>query len=308
MDLQTRPADSKTIGAVVVSYQSAAVLEPCLSALERAAPRRGVTIRVVDNASTDSSVAIATARLGAGAVIARPANRGFGAGVNAGLAALDTPYVAVLNPDVRIPAGALDALAERMDTLPRTGLLAPRVVGDDGRIEHTVGRFPTVARERAHALGLDRLPGIEGRRAALPTGCVPVDWVSGCAWLLRREAVREVGPLDEDYFMYYEDVDFCRRLHDAGWGVMACPEPLVIHTIGRGSSATSAVPADGGVAPLRYFEKFADPAAQRAARRWLRLGWTLRLAWRAGRVALGHAASRREATRYRLALDRTAHA
>jgi hypothetical protein len=153
-----------------------------------------------------------------------------------------------------------------------------------------------------------RFPGVEGRRAAAPSGCASVDWVSGCAWLLRAEAVREVGPLDETYFMYYEDVDFCHRLHQAQWDVIACSEPVVFHTVGRGSSATSAIPADGGVAPLHYFEKFTDPAATRAARRWLRLGWGLRLAWRTGRVALGHAASRREAQRYRLALERTAQA
>jgi GT2 family glycosyltransferase len=297
-----------TIGVVVVCYQSAAVLESCLASLEGAAPHRGVTIRVVDNASSDSSVAIATARLGAGAVIAQGANRGFAAGVNAGLAVLETPYVAVVNPDVRVPAGALDALADRMDSRPRTGLIAPRVVGEDDRVERTAGRFPTVARERAHALGLDRFPGIEGRRVSPRTGCAGVDWVSGCAWLLRLQAVREVGPLDEAYFMYYEDVDYCHRLRGAHWDVVACSEPSVIHAIGRGSSATSTIPADGGVAPIHYFQKFTDPVATRAARRWLRLGWSLRLAWRTLRVTFGHAASRREALRYRLALERTAQA
>ena len=98
-------------------------------------------------------------------------------------------------------------------------------------------------RERSHALMLDRCLGLDGRSAEFPDHTAPVEWASGCAWLLRGEAVRSVGPLDEAYFMYFEDVDYCRRLRDAGWVVLATPDARVIHAHGRGSTDTPSVSA-----------------------------------------------------------------
>lgn len=302
------PPPSRRLGAVVVAYESSAVLDECLVSLEASAPVRGVDVRVVDNASRDRSAEIAAGRLGEPRVVRLVANRGFAAGVNAGLAALgvfDGPSppgaVAVLNPDARIAPGGLDRLADLLEAHPRAGLLGPRVVGEDGRPERNVGRFPTLARERHHALMLDRWLGLEGRSAPPPTILGEADWVSGCAWLLRTEAARTVGPLDEGYFMYYEDVDYGRRLHDAGWKVLAAPEVTVVHAIGRGSTGTSQVPADGGRAALRYFEKF-EPAVAGQARAALVRGWRLRRLYRSLRARLGDRRSQALARRYELAL------
>lgn len=291
------------IAVVVVSHQSAAVLAGCLDALPAAAPRRGVRVCVVDNASTDDSVAIASARLGESSVLRLGENRGFAAGVNAGLAALPGTWYAVLNPDTATPAGALDALADVLEANPRAGLAGPRVRARNGRPEASVGRFPSLTRERAHTWLLDRLLGFEGRLAPFPARTGPVDWVSGCAWMLRAEALRQVGPLDEGYFMYYEDVDYCRRLHDAGWEVLAVPEIAIVHGLGEGSSGSAAIPADGGPALLRYFEKFHAEVPVTRVRALLMRGWRLRLAWRRLRAALGDRRSARLARRYRIALD-----
>src|SRR5439155_5493628 len=122
------------------------------------------------------------------------------------------------------------------------------------------------ARERSHALMWDRCLGLDGRSAEFPDHTAPVEWASGCAWLLRGEAVRSVGSLDEAYFMYFEDVDYCRRLRDAGWEVLATPEARVIHALGQGSTGTPEVPADGGPALLHYFEKFHSAEEARRAR------------------------------------------
>ena len=180
-------------------------------------------IVVADNASRDDTVARAVARIGEGNVLRLADNRGFAAGVNAGIAAATTEFVAVVNPDVEVPPGGLDALADALEAQPDAGLVGPGVVDDRGHIERTVGAFPTPAREWAHSWLLDRL-GWPGRFAATPTRTTPVDWVSGCAWLVRARAAHAAGPLDEAYFMYYEDVDWCRRLHDAGWRVLHVPE------------------------------------------------------------------------------------
>jgi len=296
------------IGVVVVTHNSSAVLERCLRSLADGAPQRGVEVRVVDNASRDHSADLAAGIVGAERAIRRSTNDGFAAGVNAGLACLDTEWLMVLNPDTHVPPGALDRLVTVLAANPRAGLIGPRVVDEHGHRESTAGRFPTAARERSHALQFDRLLGREGRTRNFPAATGPVDWVSGCAWLLRAEAVRAVGVLDEEYFMYFEDVDYGRRLWDGGWQVLATPDVQLVHLLGRGSSATSVLPADGGGAAVRYLRKFLPATEADAAVRWLRLGWRVRWAWRSVRAALGDTRSRTLARRYRLALDTTAGA
>jgi len=289
--------------AVVVTHESAAVIEPCLAALAAAAPRRGLDIVVADNASSDGSADLAVARLGPDHVCRLPVNRGFAAGVNAACAGYEGPWIAVINPDVIAGPGTLDALADILDRHPRAGVAGPRVRDERGGWERTVGRFPTLARERAHALFLDRLAGAEGRHAPFPAHTAEVEWLSGCAWLLRAEAVRAVGPLDEGYFMYLEDVDYCRRLRAAGWSVVASPEIEVRHDRGRGSSVTGMLPADGGTALLRYFERFNPEVPPATLRVVLARGWRLRRALHRVLARLGNPRSTALAARYQTALD-----
>ena len=291
---------------VVVSYESAGVLDACLGSLERAAPVHGVEIRVVDNGSADPSAAIAERRVGAARVVRRARNDGFAAGVNAGLdalAPLGVPCYAVLNPDTITPPGALDRLADVLGSDDRAALVGPRVLSPDGVPESTVGRFPTLDRERAHTWWLDQLLGREGRRAPFPRHTAEVDWVSGCAWMLCAIARRETGPLDEGYFMYWEDVDYCRRLRDRGWKVLATPDVTIEHGLGRGSQRTGTVPADGGIALLRYFAKFAPDVPEETVLALLQRGWSIRRTWRALRAAFGDRASAAAVRRYTLAID-----
>ncbi len=290
------------VAAIVVAYESAAVIGRCLESLRAAAPDRVLELRVVDNASTDGSADLAEAMLGPGRVIRMSSNRGFAAGVNAGLGAVDAPWVAVVNPDVQVPPGGFDRLVDELACHPRAGLAAPRVVRADGRPERSVGLFPTPGREWVHSWLLDHL-GWPGRWARLPGSTAAVDWVSGCAWLLRAEAARAVGPLDEGYFMYCEDVDYCRRLHDAGWSVLAVPEVEWVHDVGTGSRETGLVAADGGPALLRYFAKFHPGVPEQRVRALLLRGWKLRRAWRKARVRLGDVGSAAVARRYEIAIE-----
>ena len=291
------------VAAIVVTYESAAVIGRCLESLRDGAPRRGLELRVVDNASRDGSADLAEAELGSGRVLRLGVNRGFAAGVNIGIASVDAPWIAVVNPDVRVPRGGLDRLADELERQPRAGLAAPRVVGTDGRPERSVGLFPTPRREWIHSWLLDHL-GWPGRWARPPGSITSVDWVSGCAWLLRAEAARAVGPLDEGYFMYCEDVDFCRRLHDSGWSVLAVPEVEWVHDVGTGSRDTGLVAADGGPALLRYFAKFHPRVPEQRLRALLLRGWRLRLIWRKARVRLGDAGSAAVARRYEIAIEK----
>jgi GT2 family glycosyltransferase len=293
---------SPEICAVVVLYQSARVIERCLEALRAAAPRRGVTIRVVDNASTDDGAMRAARLIGEQNVRRRAANGGFAAGVNTGLAGASEPWLAVVNPDLIFAPGSLDALADFLESHPTAGLVGPRVELQEGGREETAGDFPTPHREWAHAWMLDRLLGLPGRHRPQPVRPERVDWTSGCAWLIRREAWSGGGPLDEGYFMYFEDVDLCRRLLDAGWESWCCPGVFAVHARGTGSSESGALPADGGEAAVRYMMRFHPGADGVGAVRTLRHGWWLRANLHRVLAVLGSERSRRLLPRYRSAL------
>ena len=132
---------------------------------------------------------------------------------------------------------------------------------------------------------------------------MPVEWVSGCAWLVRGDAVRAAGPLCEEYFMYWEDVDYCRLLHDAGWLVLATPDVTVLHNAGTGSTGTALLPADGGLGLLRYFARFHPDVPPAAVRHVMRVSAALRHRGHAWRARHGNARSTMLARRYALTLD-----
>ncbi len=298
------PHRGDAIAAVVVTYESSSVLERCLKALLESAPRRPLNIRVVDNASSDESPVIASRVLGADHLVAMGSNRGYGAGVNAGFASARASWYAVINPDVETPPGSLDRMVDLLLEHPEAGMIGPRVQDGTGGFEDSVGLFPTLERERAHALYLHRILGREGRFRPFPEKTAEVDWTSGCAWMIRAEALADAGRLDEEYFMYHEDVDFCRRMHDAGWSVLATPDVTVSHLRGTGSKRTGLLPADGGPALVRYFTKFHPEIPEAEVRRVLRRGWRLRAAWHGLRARLGNSRSAALEQRYRLALER----
>jgi GT2 family glycosyltransferase len=294
--------------AVVVTFESGAVIERCLQSLQQSAPERGIDIRVVDNASTDDGAARAEAILGADHVLRLPANRGFAAGVNAVLAGFAGRWLAVINPDVVLPAGALDALVERLEREPRAGLVGPRVRDPRGAVEESVGWFPTLERERAHALYLDVFLGREGRRRRVfPARAETVEWVSGSAWMLRGDAIREVGPLDEDYFMYFEDVDYCWRLGAAGWNVVADPGVEIVHGGSVGSARSHELPADGGGAPVvHFFRKFRPETRSGDVMSALLMGWRIRRLLHAVAGWLGDPRARMREQRFVAAIDAAA--
>jgi GT2 family glycosyltransferase len=296
-------AGAPALEVAIVTHESAAVLGAALESLARAAPRWGAEIWVVDNASRDGSADLAASVLGPEHVIRSADNRGYAAGVNRVLERARSRWLAILNPDIRVPPGALDHLAGILELHPRAALVGPLVRDETGKQEISVGPFPSLPREWAHAFYLERLVGMPGRRCRFPARTGPVDWVSGCAWLLRVEAARAVGPLDEAYFMYYEDTDYCRRLWSAGWTVLATPDVEVTHLLGRGSEGTSLLPADGGIGIVRYFRKFHPEVSEPRLKSIVTSGWRLRRWSHEIRAALGRKTSREWVRRFGLALE-----
>ncbi|MDD5556506.1 MAG: glycosyltransferase family 2 protein [bacterium] len=249
------------VSVVVVSWNSRPYLEACLaSVLAGGGPSREVFL--VDNASSDGSADLARERFPGVAVIENAENRGFAAANNQAFRAARGRYVFLLNPDTRVEEGAIGRLVRFMDEHPAAGACGPLLVGEGGRVEHAARRFPTFAaalgaRTPLGRLGLFRRACDEVRMRAVDFGAVTeVDQPSGAALFIRREALDEAGPLDERFFMFFEEVDLCRRLRDAGWIIFLLPEARVTHYGGRSRrQARARIIRVRAESMIRYFRK-----------------------------------------------------
>lgn len=172
--------------------------------------------------------------------------RGFGANHNAAFRRAKGDYFCVLNPDIRLPRDPFPALLEELRE-PSVGVVAPRITDPAGRTEDSVRRFPTFGSLVRKLLGAR--PGAE---YSLDNGPLPVDWVGGMFMLFRRDAFERVRGFDERFFLYYEDVDICRRLHGAGFRVVATPRAQAIHEAQRASRRNPRYMAMHARSMLRY--------------------------------------------------------
>lgn len=233
---------------VIVTYNSADVLEGCLASLPAGAA--GVELAdvvVADNASKDGSTAIADRADLPVKVVQLGRNAGYAAAINAGLAALDLDDVAavyVLNPDCRLRPGAVAPLLACLDE-PGRGIAVPHMVNPDGSLQPSLRRAPTVGRAVAEAvLGGDRAGrlGTLGELVTDPRAYAEAGayaWATGAALLISSRVVREVGAWDESYLLYSEETDFCLRAADLGWSTWYEPASVIEHIGG-----------DSGVNPM----------------------------------------------------------
>lgn len=224
------------ITVVIVTYQSAAVIEGCLRSLPAAFD--GVAtpnVVVVDNASSDGTADLVRSVYPDALVLAQPTNGGYSAGINAGIAkAGDAHPVLVLNPDIRLEPGSVAALLKAM-ARPGVGIVAPRLVDVEGRTHTSLRRDPSVLR----AVGEAVLGGpTAGRFEALGEtvtnrdhydGARDAQWVTGAALLVSADCLRAVGPWDESLFLYSEEVDFAQRARTAGFTIRYEPDARAVH-------------------------------------------------------------------------------
>jgi len=224
-----------SVSIVVVTYNSARHLDGFVEMLDAAAGAVAYELVVADNTSSDGSPDVVRARRPDAVVVETGANRGYAAGVNAGIAvARGRDAVLVCNPDVRLGTGAvghlLDALAR-----PGAGITAPRTTTEDGRLVHSVRRDATVRRVVGEAV----LGGTRACRFAAWSQMVgdareygyahTVDWASGAALMCARRCLDAVGPWDETFFLYSEEVDFQLRAREHGFDVWFVPEATAVH-------------------------------------------------------------------------------
>lgn len=248
------------LSIVIVTYNSQTQIDACLASLSTSPPSMEHEILIVDNNSRDATAATVRDRWPDVRVIETGANLGFAAGCNAGLRQTSGEFVLLLNPDTLVPAGALDALLAHLAGRLDAAVVGPRLVDGDGRAELSFGAMIgplTELRQKLLVWGSARnLPLARAHVDRLTRRSHDVDWVSGACLLVRRADAEAVGLLDERYFMYTEDVDFCAAIRARRRRVLFTADAEVVHLRGRSvASVPRAVEAAYRRSQLAFYGK-----------------------------------------------------
>jgi GT2 family glycosyltransferase len=234
------PASEPDLSIVTVSHRHREDLRAHLPSWLGPADRCRRELIVVENVP-DGSAELARDLAPQATVLRNPRPLGFAANCNAGLERSRGRHLLLLNPDVRVHPGALDALVGFMDAHPEVGIAGPRLHNPDGSLQFSCRHFSTPFLFALRGLGLERLlTRYPPQRRALMQDwdhaeTREVDWVLGAALIARRSAIEAVGPLDPGYFLYCEDQDWCYRMWTAGWKVVYVPASVMTHTHHRAS-------------------------------------------------------------------------
>jgi GT2 family glycosyltransferase len=200
-----------------------------------------IDVLVVDNGSIDYSADMVETRFPEARLIRTHRNLGFAAGNNIGIRASRARYVLLLNSDTVVPRGAITRLVRFADAAPEAAFIGPKVLNPNGSLQYSCRSFPNL---RAALLRNTPLQRFFRQNSAVRDYLMTdwshnepreVDWLSGCCLLVRREAVEKIGLLDEDYFMYCEDMDWCYRAQASGWKSLYYPGAQIVHEVGKSS-------------------------------------------------------------------------
>ena len=228
----------KTISVIIVSWNAREYLRGCLCSIRDCGGSDVSEVIVVDNASADGSPEMVAEQFPEVILIQANKNLGFAAANNLGIQRATGAFVAFINSDVIVHPGCFGKLRAFFESHRDAGLIGPRIIGADGRVQSTCRRLPTLWNTFYRSIALDALISKWRRTEANSEEGTEVEALTGCFWLARREAIMEVGALDERFFFYAEDLDWCRRYGDAGWKVMFVPAATATH-FGGGSSANA---------------------------------------------------------------------
>ncbi len=230
------------VALAIINYNTRKQLRRCLDSLPEELDGHAYRTLVIDNASSDGSATMVTRRYGNRfEVVANKANLGFGRAVNQALEQTDSTYLLVLNADIEVEPGAIEALVEFMDRTPDAGMAGGKLLDADGEVQPSCRRFYT-----ASAVMMRRTPlGMFTRQSKAERDHLMVDfdhdeervvdWIQGACLMIRREAAEAVGAMDERFFLYFEDVDLAKRLGEAGHKVYYVPQARFSHGYRRGS-------------------------------------------------------------------------
>jgi GT2 family glycosyltransferase len=259
----------KTLSIVIVTWNAKNYAAECLDSLRTLMPKPEIEVLVVDNNSSDGTPELIREKYPEVVLIQNRENLGFARANNIGIRESAGEYVGLINSDVRVLNGCLEQMQAYMNANREIGVLGPRMLDAKGHASRSYMRSPTLWRYFCRALALDdlfprsKLFGSYTMNYFDREQTAEVDVLNGWFWLIRREALNQVGPLDETFFMYGEDIDWCKRFRDRGWKVVYYPKTESIH---YGGASSSKAPVRFYIemqrANLQYWRKHFNPFSQ----------------------------------------------
>lgn len=275
------------VSVLIVNWNTSDLLEQCLKSLRQLPESSSLEILVIDNGSVDDSVAMVTREFPEVKLIANAANEGFARANNIGVRNSESPYVLFLNSDTVVRPGGIAACLNRLRDDAGVGAVGCRIENPDGTLQNSVLRYPALRTVVSTTFGLGRLfptsPVFNHDRYGQmqPDEITPVEVVMGSFLMIRRSDFQHEDVLDEGYFMYAEEADLCRRIHERGQRVEFVPVPAAVHVAGA-SSRTAAQRAWSDEAKkraqLRFIQKWDGTATAYVANLVMLAGMMPRLA------------------------------
>lgn len=229
------------LSIIILNFKTKNLLRECLRTVEVAKPSLNFEVIVVDNASNDGTAEMLRAEFPSVRLIQSDRNRGYAGGNNLGIRAASGKYIMVMNPDILVWPQSIEKLVTFMDTHTDVGIAGPQLTNPDGTIQQSCYRYQTLLTPVYRRTILGKLPWAK-RAVDLylmkdfdHKTVRDVDWLLGGALIVRREAMEKVGLLDESFFLYFEDADWCRRFWEHGFRVTYVPDSSMVHFHQRAS-------------------------------------------------------------------------
>lgn len=223
------------LSIIILNYRSAGLTRQCIRGIFEAAPKLKFEIIAVDNNSHDGYCQWLGATYPHITCLPLNRNRGYAAGNNAGISQASGTYVLILNPDITVLPGQLEAMVAFMDRHPSCGLAGPKLINPDGSLQYSTYAFPSLWLPLFRRTALGALPAVEPKLREYQmmnwdhNTDRQVDWLLGACLVARKQAIAEVGLLDERFFLYVEDTDWCRRFWAKGWEVWYMASVELVH-------------------------------------------------------------------------------
>jgi len=230
------------LSIVIINWNTRSMLRDCLHSVYDNAPKSSFEILVVDNASTDGSPEMVSREFPKVRLLCNSQNLGFAAANNRALKVAGGSYMLLLNSDTLVRGNVLEQSLKFMRDNSQVGAMGCRVLNADGSLQHSTSQFPSLLNLSLQTLGLDRVSSVPflQRYRMLNWNretTRSVDTISGCFMMVRSKCIEDVGLLDDSFFFFGEETDWCRRIRTAGWGVSFAPVGEITH-FGGGSSGT----------------------------------------------------------------------
>lgn len=281
--LHTIADTSVDLSIAIVSYNTKEILLDCVSSVQTYTTTIAYEVIVVDNDSRDGTVAALKDAYPAMRIIANPENRGFAKAVNQSLAVSHGRHVLLLNSDTIVRDQALATMVAYLDDHPDVGAVSCKQWTGDGHLNQTCFPFPSIRDHLFYSVLFQRIaPTMQAAAAATHavdcTKSQDVDWANGACLMVRRSLLQQLGGLDEEFFMYFEDVDLCRRLRQQGYRVRHVAEAEIVHFIGRSSGRDrERLQLVWEFSRIRYIEKHFSPVKRVLMKGWIAAGTGWRL-------------------------------